>query len=107
MVANGVEALASLQTLPYDLVLMDMRMPVMDGIAATLRIRDQNSEVINHAVPVVAMTANVLQADRQRCLDAGMNGFVSKPISPEALRAALQEWLPAQLPVFHSAAFPL
>jgi PAS domain S-box-containing protein len=97
VVANGVEVLTSLQTLPYDLVLMDMRMPVMDGIEATLRIRDQNSAVLNRAVPIVATTANVQQADRQRCLDAGMNGFVSKPISPEDLSAALQTWLPARL----------
>ena len=104
-VANGVEALTSLQTLPYDLVLMDMRMPIMDGIEATLRIRDRNSAVLNRAVPVVAMTANVQQADRQRCLNAGMNGFISKPVSPEALRTALEEWLPARPPIFDRAAF--
>jgi signal transduction histidine kinase/DNA-binding response OmpR family regulator len=110
-VANGVEVLTSLQTLPYDLVLMDMRMPVMDGIEATVRIRDQNSTVLNRAVPVVAMTANVQQADRQRCLDAGMNGFVSKPVSPDDLSAALEKWLPARLlasanqpPIFDRAA---
>ncbi len=57
-------------------------------------------------MPVVAMTANVQQADRQSCLDAGMYGFVSKPVSPQAMRAALEEWLPAQLPIFHRAAFP-
>jgi signal transduction histidine kinase/DNA-binding response OmpR family regulator len=111
-VANGVEALTSLQTLPYDLVLMDMRMPIMDGIEATVRIRDQNSAVLNRAVPIVATTANVQQADRQRCLDAGMNGFVSKPVLPEDLCAALEEWLPARLqtsarqpPIFDCAAF--
>jgi HPt (histidine-containing phosphotransfer) domain-containing protein len=73
---------------------MDIRMPVMDGIEATQRIRDPKSCVLNHEIPILAMTANVQQSDRAICIDAGMNGFVPKPISPVALRAALEEWLP-------------
>jgi len=94
-VGDGAEAIKSLESSPYDLVLMDMRMPVMDGIEATRRIRDPKSSVLDHAIPIVAMTANVQQSDRTTCIDAGMNGFISKPVSPIALRTALGEWLPA------------
>jgi CheY-like chemotaxis protein/HPt (histidine-containing phosphotransfer) domain-containing protein len=94
-VGDGAEAVRALETIPYDLVFMDMRMPVMDGVEATRRIRDPRSAVLNRDIPIVAMTANVQQEDRNRCLEAGMNGFVTKPISPEAVRAALEQWLPA------------
>jgi PAS domain S-box-containing protein len=94
-VANGAEAVKSLESIPYDLVLMDMRMPVMDGIEATRQIRSPQSAVRNHAIPIIAMTANAMQSDRERCLDAGMNDFVPKPISPETVLQALQKWLPA------------
>jgi PAS domain S-box-containing protein len=93
-VADGNEVLKSLATIPYDLVFMDMRMPVMDGVEATRQIRDQHSGVLNHAVPIVAMTANVMQSDQDLCMEAGMNGFVSKPISPLAVQKALEMWLP-------------
>ena len=72
---------------------MDVRMPEMDGIEATRVIRDPRSQVLNHAVPIIAMTANVLRADRQLCTEAGMSGFVPKPVSPAALRNALKEWI--------------
>ena len=93
-VANGAEALASLEATHYDLVFMDMRMPVMDGLEATRRIRDSKSQVLNRAVPIVAMTANVQHSDQTLCLEAGMNGFIPKPVSPEAVRGALEKWLP-------------
>jgi len=76
--------------LPYDLVLMDMQMPVMDGVSATRLIRQTRSSA---QLPIVAMTANAMQADRQRCLDAGMDGFVTKPINPEELWRVLLEKL--------------
>ena len=94
-VDDGADAVKSLESIPYDLVLMDMRMPVMDGIEATQHIRDPHSSVLNHMVPILAMTANVQQSDRERCLQAGMNGFIPKPVSPESLHAALEQWLPA------------
>jgi PAS domain S-box-containing protein len=93
-VTDGAEAVRSLQSIPYDLVLMDMRMPVMDGVEAARRIRDPRSAVLNHAIPIIAMTANVQQSDRDRCAEAGMDGFVPKPVAPEALREALAKWLP-------------
>jgi PAS domain S-box-containing protein len=93
-VADGAEAIKSLRSIPYDLVFMDLRMPVMDGLEATRRIRDPQSSVVNRDLPIIAMTANVQKSDQDRCLAAGMNGFVSKPISPQAVQAALEQWLP-------------
>jgi PAS domain S-box-containing protein len=94
-VANGREALHALETCSYDLVLMDVRMPMMDGIEATRLIRDPKSAVLNHSIPVVAMTANAMRADRDHCLNAGMNDVVPKPVDPMVLQNALQRWLPA------------
>jgi len=93
-VGNGAEAVAALEDIPYDLVLMDMRMPVMDGINASRQIRDLQSMVLNHEVPIIAMTANVMQSDRDACTAAGMNDFVPKPVSKGVLQAALKKWLP-------------
>ncbi|MGD0548420.1 MAG: ATP-binding protein, partial [Terracidiphilus sp.] len=92
-VADGAKAVRALESIPYDLVLMDVRMPVMDGIAAARRIRDPRSAVLNHHIPILALTADVTQSNRDLCQQAGMNGFVSKPLSPEAFRRALEEWL--------------
>jgi two-component system sensor histidine kinase/response regulator len=75
----------------FDLVLMDMQMPVLDGIAATEAIRALPA---HHALPIVAMTANVMATDRQRCLDVGMNDFVAKPIDADQLWGALLRWMP-------------
>jgi PAS domain S-box-containing protein len=93
-VANGAEAIHSLESIPYDLVLMDMQMPEMDGMEASRLIRDPQSAVLNHAIPVIAMTANALRGDRERALDSGMNDYVTKPVSPTALVEALDRWLP-------------
>jgi CheY-like chemotaxis protein/HPt (histidine-containing phosphotransfer) domain-containing protein len=93
-VADGAEAVATLGSMPFDLVLMDMRMPVMDGVEATRQIRNPQSAVLNHDIPIIAMTANAMQSDRERCLAAGMNDFVSKPVSAAVLRDALKKWLP-------------
>ncbi|MFW9620566.1 MAG: response regulator [Macromonas sp.] len=77
----------------YDAVLMDMQMPVLDGVAATLKIR----ELAQFApLPIIAMTANAMQQDRERCLAAGMNGYVAKPIDPDELWRALLRWIPAR-----------
>ena len=93
-VANGAEAITALKSIPYDLVLMDVQMPTMDGIEATGHIRDPQSAVRNHEIPIIAMTAHAMQGDRARCLEAGMNDYVTKPVSPQALSEALARWLP-------------
>jgi two-component system, sensor histidine kinase and response regulator len=90
---NGVECLELLRAATegtYALVFMDMQMPVMDGLTATVEMRKHPALT---GLPVVAMTANVMPEDRRRCLAAGMNDFVSKPIMPEALSEVLQKWV--------------
>ena len=95
-VANGQEALQALTDLPYDLVLMDVQMPVLDGLEATRQIRDPQSAVRNHALPIIAMTAHAMTGDREKCLAAGMNDYVSKPVEPRTLAEALDKWLPPE-----------
>jgi two-component system, sensor histidine kinase and response regulator len=89
---NGAEALQALSSISYDLVFMDVQMPVMDGIEAVKQIRS-GSGVLNSKVPVIAMTAHAFDEDRQRCLDAGMDDFLSKPVIPGALAETLERWL--------------
>jgi PAS domain S-box-containing protein len=95
-VANGAEAVHALEILPYDLVLMDVQMPEMDGLEATQHIRDPQSMVRNHQVPIIAMTAHAMQGDREKYLKAGMNDYVSKPVSLKALGEVLEKWLPEE-----------
>ena len=92
-VANGAEAVTALETIPYDLVLMDCQMPEMDGYQATMHIRDPQSKCLNPAIPIIAMTANAMQGDREKCLEAGMNDYVTKPVSPQYLMEVLEKWL--------------
>ena len=82
---NGKQALDKLAEKEYDLVLMDLQMPVMNGITATKIIRNSESETKNPKIPIIAMTASAMEDDRQRCFDAGMNDFVSKPILEKEL----------------------
>ncbi len=89
--SDGAEAVACAQAYPYDLILMDMQMPRMDGLAATRAIRALPDY---RSVPIIALTANAFAEDRRRCLEAGMNGHVGKPVTPAALTAALAQWLP-------------
>ena len=93
VVANGAEALEALSTLPYDLVLMDVQMPVMDGLEATRNLRSAASRVLNRSIPVIAMTAQAMQGDRETCLEAGMDDFLTKPIAPGPLAKVLSRWL--------------
>lgn len=97
-VASGREALIALEQDTFDVVLMDLQMPELDGLEATRRIRA--GEQLWHQVPIVALTANVLDDDRTRCLDAGMNGFLTKPLTVPDLVAMLDRWLrPVAVPV--------
>lgn len=88
--SNGMEAIKALETIHYDVVLMDIQMPEMDGFEATRIIRDATSKVLNHNVPVIAMTAYAMKGDREKCLSAGMNDYVGKPIRIEELNAAIE-----------------
>lgn len=92
--SNGQEAVAMLSQLPYDLVLMDCQMPEMDGYSATRAIR-QREDVEGRHTPIIAMTANAMREDRARCLDAGMDGFIPKPIALEELETAMECWIPS------------
>ncbi len=92
---NGAEALAMLTEDRYGLVLMDCQMPVLDGYSAARRWREQEARAATpRRLPIVAMTANAMAGDRQKCLDAGMDDYLSKPVSRELLEACLQRWLP-------------
>ena len=90
---NGKEAVRALEAQPYDLVLMDVQMPEMDGYEATRMIRDPRSLVLNHNVPIIATTAHAMSGDAQKCLDAGMSDYISKPIDPKKLAEVVEKWL--------------
>ena len=85
---NGEQALAALAAKDFDVVLMDCQMPVLDGFETTRRLR-RSSSVRNPAIPIIALTANAMQGDREECLAAGMNDYLSKPLSDKAVREAL------------------
>lgn len=91
VVANGIEAVHALNRVPYDLVLMDCHMPEMDGYEATQVIRQQAGRPSH--TPIIAMTANAMEGDRERCLEAGMNDYISKPMKLQDLAVALERWL--------------
>ncbi|MEN6438449.1 MAG: PAS domain S-box protein [Syntrophobacter sp.] len=92
-VGNGREAIVSLRNIPYDLVLMDCQMPEMDGFEATRRIRSGESGERNQRIPVIAMTASAMKGDREKCIDAGMNHYISKPVNPFAVAGTLEKYL--------------
>ena len=75
---------------------MDVQMPELDGLEATKQIRNPQSDVQNHRIPIIAMTASAMQDDRDRCLNAGMNDYLSKPVSMSALAEAVERWLPKE-----------
>ncbi len=89
---NGKQALAALEKRPFDLVLMDVQMPEMDGLEATAQLRTSEKGSERHQ-PVVAMTALVMKGDRERCIEAGMDGYLSKPIRPQELDAVLDTYV--------------
>jgi len=104
---NGEEALSLVALKKYDILLMDCQMPVLDGYEATARLRDLEAEAIasgkmkpHQRTVVIAMTANALKGDREKCLAAGMDDYISKPISMEKLKSVLENWS-AQLRIKH------
>ena len=96
--ANGDIALKRMQLEHFDLILMDCQMPVLDGYAATRRWRElETQRAEGGRLPIVAMTANAMAGDRQRCLDAGMDDYLAKPVSREQLESCLHRWLPDRM----------
>jgi PAS domain S-box-containing protein len=90
-VETGTQALEKVQANPYSAVLMDVQMPEMDGLEATHQIRAWERETNQH-IPIIAMTAHAMQGDRERCLEAGMDDYVTKPLQPKVLFSALDRW---------------
>jgi signal transduction histidine kinase/CheY-like chemotaxis protein len=98
-VANGREAVDAAATGLYALALMDVQMPEMDGLSATEAIRQSESQAGRRRLPIVAMTANAMNGDRERCLEAGMDDYMSKPVSEEKLQQMVRQWLAKSLAV--------
>jgi len=97
LAGNGQEAIAALQSMSnHDLVFMDCQMPVMDGYHATQTIRSEETPLKNHAIPIIAMTANAMAGDKQKCLDVGMDDYLSKPIDSQKVIDVLSRWLPSE-----------
>ncbi len=94
VVANGNEVIDAMRDAKFDLILMDCQMPEMDGYQATQNIR--NSSTLNREIPIVALTANAVQGDQEKCQEAGMNGYLTKPIDRSALKATLLKYLHAK-----------
>jgi CheY-like chemotaxis protein len=97
VVVNGREAVRALESAAYDLVIMDCQMPEMDGYEASRIIRQREQEAVKNGRPhmhqhIIAMTANAMQGDREKCIAAGMDDYISKPVRESDLRAALERW---------------
>lgn len=93
VVENGEQALEALKKNTYDLLLLDIQMPEMDGFAVTKNVRDPTSDIPQHDIPIIAVTAHVMQSNRTQCMAAGMNDFVSKPIKLQPLLDTMSKWL--------------
>jgi CheY-like chemotaxis protein len=98
LVNDGQQALNNIiQGTQVDVILMDLHMPIMDGYTATEQIRQWESEHQQPHLPIIALTADAFEEDRQHCMAVGMNDFLTKPIAIEALKSALSKWLPKQI----------
>ena len=95
LAANGAAAIEVLREGDYDAVLMDCEMPEMDGYEATRRIREHGTGTRNPDIPIIALTADAMSADRDKCLLEKMNDYLAKPVDPRQLAAVLEKWLPA------------
>jgi CheY-like chemotaxis protein len=95
MADNGREALAMLEQEQFDLALMDVQMPELDGLTVTTAIRQREQQTGVH-LPIIAMTAHAMDGDRERCVEAGMDGYVSKPFRAADLFAAIEQLIPPQ-----------
>ena len=93
VVSNGKEAVEAMESISYDIVLMDCQMPQMDGYVATKEIRSSQSKVLNHKVPIIAMTAHTMKGDREKCMAAGMDDYIPKPMHPEKFLKVIEKWL--------------
>ena len=93
VVANGREAIEALRSIPYNLVLMDVQMPELDGLDATRAIRAPGGGALNRSIPIIALTAHALRGDKERCIAAGMDDYLAKPISLQALSLVLEKWI--------------
>jgi CheY-like chemotaxis protein len=93
--SNGIEGINALErsSKPYDLILMDCQMPEMDGYDATRHIRSHTQGVYNANTPIIALTANAMSGDKDKCMNAGMSDYLTKPIEPEELLSRLKYWL--------------
>ncbi|MCK4763081.1 MAG: response regulator [Candidatus Aminicenantes bacterium] len=92
-VTNGAEAIKAVQEKSYDLILMDVQMPVMNGLQATREIRKKEISQLRKEIPIIAMTANAMKGDREKCLDAGMNDYVTKPIQSALFYETIAQWI--------------
>lgn len=91
-VVNGEEAVAAFHSKKYSLILMDYMMPLMDGLEATRQIRSLEMDEMRHTTPIIAMTGNVMQGEKDKCMEAGMNDFIGKPFTLEVLSKMIQKW---------------
>jgi CheY-like chemotaxis protein len=103
--ANGIEAINTLQLMPYDVVFLDCQMPEMDGYEAAREIRRLEAlDPDRRRLPIIAMTANALTGDDEKCFAAGMDDYLSKPVKPQQVKAILEKWMEEKVTTAHLGA---